>query len=262
MLDSWAVVDPARHPFDRAGAPAVVRSLMPPLPTMDGGPGPGSGSGRPGSGRRWPDAGRAADDWRGRMTAALVGHYGEWAGGWWWTGWIGASPDGWYWNDPIVTDAARTADRVVTSLGAWRDRLERLAVVIGRHGPQLGADPAAWEAAATDVITAAFGGAGEADEWQGPCQRSLVWLLTAAGIPPRDSDDLADRALGRLYDSWVWPTAADVADIAGRFAAAVTGAPTGPAGPGATAGEWPDTWPHSWPSWRATKVTRPIERRR
>ncbi|MFH7340444.1 hypothetical protein [Streptomyces sp. KHY 26] len=121
----WADVDPARHPFDSASAPQVVRSLGPArrVPVR-----PDAPHGDPAIHAWGWDEG---EPWACAMAQALVEHYGRWTVGWRW-----AHDQGDYHGGPVgnwcsprtsITTPEETLDRVVAALCEWRGWLECLA---------------------------------------------------------------------------------------------------------------------------------------
>jgi hypothetical protein len=247
-LTAWASVDPARHPFDPAGVPAVVRAVVPTPP--------------PPSAPRLPtDAFRLAQDasvkWGLAATDALTGHYGDWALGWFWSydvDHLGAPIPWVYFWSPLTTTADETLELVAEGLVQWRRTLERLAGHFDEYLPALRhdpSDPVLWEAALTHLQAASVA------HVEDPCcngahaARVLVWFLDAAGIPLEHSVALVTEATST---SWAPNSIADVTDVAERIARALTGSAA--RGPGQAGDDWPDTWPAGWPSWRATNEKR------
>ncbi|MFI5833644.1 hypothetical protein ACIA5A_08190 [Micromonospora sp. NPDC051300] len=250
-LHDWAEVDPARHPFDAAGAARVVWRLAPPVPPAAAVPRPRQVFDE----AAWAasrEADRLASDWNAAMTDALVDHYGSWAYGWHW-----GPRSLWYYFSPIVTSPPETLARVAAALMDWRRWLEEVAERFDRLLPALrdaapvGPDRAvaAWEVAFAELLTAGSAWAEDPDCWYGPCHRMLVWLLTATGLPEDRAVALVDAALAPWSTRWAYLSAADVADLAERLAHRVAGPQT--RAPAAEDESWPDTWPHAWPSRRS-----------
>lgn len=233
-LATWAEVDPARYPFDPAEVPALVRPVL-----------PAAGESEP-----W--------GWAHPVSAVLSDRFGPWAYHWCWG--PGAWEQwGWILRQAPPSDEAPAL--VAGALLAWRRWLERVAERLDRFLPSL--DPAeaagpdelavAWESAVADLIRITVAPVADADGWAGWCRRVLQWLLTATGVPAQEAVAMADRAVDRRFDYWVFPTAADVVDIAERLTRDVLDrAGTAPA---AIPDNWPDTWPQNWPTWRATNTT-------
>lgn len=257
-LRSWASVDPTRHPFDPAGARAVVRSIaagMPPPAPVD-------------LRVAWEvlvPARKEASRWNMAMTRALVEHYGDWAFGWHWSegtrDYVGRLPPRYDYWEAISSPETETLTLLADELVEWRRCLERLAGRFDRLRPALCPDglpdAVAWEAAITHVVLTSVGHREDYDQAQGWCGRVLIWFLNAAGLPDERSAELVDGSMARWYHGWARMGAADVADVAERLAREVTGAPrAGLARTGEGADDWPDTWPHGWPSWRATNFAR------
>ncbi|MER7334190.1 MULTISPECIES: hypothetical protein [unclassified Micromonospora] len=259
-LAGWADVDPARHSFDPAGAPAIVRSLAPPVPAVP----------LAAQDAAWPDDHAAREDafqWNMAMTDALVGHYGAWAYGWHWSlgvdDYVGELVGRWDFWAPISTSPAETLLLVADALVEWRRWLENLAERFDRFLPRLqgvaeqGEIVAVWETAIAHLMTTTVARVEDEDGWQAWCARVLTWFLNAAGVPEQRSAALVNRALGARFDGWVRLSVADVADVAERLAREVAGLASGGiprAGQGGD--DWPDTWPDGWPSWRATNLPR------
>ena len=238
---SWAEADPARHPFDPGGVPAVVRAIAPPVP-----PAPYH------DGLRHV-GGEAAGQWLQAMTAALAGRYGRWASGW------NHTPGSALWccPDHSITTPGGTVALVADLLIEWRGWLEDLAERFSRFLPLPGPAPealAAWETAVAHLVTAAAGRAGVDDGWPGVAGQVLRWFLEAAGVPARQHDDLIGHAIGGRFSSWIQPTTAEIADVAEDFARELLGEPVVRRADlgGRAAEDLPDTWPDGWPSWRAT----------
>ncbi|MGI5241709.1 hypothetical protein [Dactylosporangium sp. CA-139066] len=109
---TWPEVDPDRHPFDAAAAPAVVRALAPAA----------AFPGRDATARRaWADA----------MGSAIVGHYGRWASGWRWAVGEGDLDGGpvraWCCFNHSITTPEATPAAVAAGLVEWRGWLEECA---------------------------------------------------------------------------------------------------------------------------------------
>lgn len=260
-LQAWAAVDPARHPFDPAGARAAVRSIAHSVPLPA----------RIDPGLPWRERKPARDEafqWYMEVSVALIERYGDWARGWHWApgagdyaGRLSARCDIW---EAITTPPVETLALVADELVAWRRWLERLAGDFDRllpalrpGGPPARADLAVWEAAITHLTLLSVAHAEDPDRWQGTCARTLTWFLNAAGVPEERSARLVDGVLDERFSGWASLSAADVPDLAERLAREAAGpARAGLARTGEGADDWPDTWPHGWPSWRATNFAR------
>lgn len=231
---TWPDVDPARHPFDPAEAPAVVAGLPPaaavPAPPISSGPADLAV-------HRW--AAEVGARWGDAMTRALVGHYGAWAGGWRWArdeGDIDGGPVGaWCCPRHSITTPEATVAAVVAGLVEWRGWLEDLAERFARFLPLPAAGPdggdharaAACERAVAHLVTTVVDRTGAGSAWYGHCVQVLGWFLTAAGIPADRSADLAQAAVGGRFGSWVGPAEGTIAEVATDLAAAAAD-PRGP----------------------------------
>jgi len=233
-LATWAEVDPARYPFDPTDVPALVRMATRAAGESEAG--------------RWTDP----------VSAALSDRYGPWAYHWYW------GPGAWEqrgWTTQRLPPPGEAPALVAGSLLAWRRWLERVAERLDRFllslGPADAAGPdelvATWESAIADLIRIAVAPVADGDLWQGWCHTVLRWLLTATGVPTHQATAMVDHAVGRRFDRWGLPTAADVVDLAERLTRDVLDR-AGNA-PAAIPDNWPDTWPQSWPTWRATNTT-------
>lgn len=220
-LLTWAEVDPARHAFDPAQAPAVIQSLPPAAQV------PLRPSGDDGD----PDVLAWSNDvghpWAEAMSQALVNHYGRWACGWRW-GWGESDLDG----GPISTwccprDSMSTPDAtltvVSTALLEWRSWLEYLGEQFDRFLPL---PPEAtdavvldvWEHAVAHLVTEVVEQTGADSGWYTHCQQVLGWFLSAAGIPTPQHDQFINDAIGGRFHSWTEPEPPLVADVAQRLA--------------------------------------------
>ncbi|MFJ5535259.1 hypothetical protein [Streptomyces sp. NPDC093261] len=112
-------VDPARHPFDSAWVPQVVRSLGPAqrVPRR-----PGLALADPAMSGWSLDTGRP---WADAMSHALAEHYGHWTVGWRWAhdeGDFDGGPVGnWCCPRDSITTPEETLARVVAALSEWRE---------------------------------------------------------------------------------------------------------------------------------------------
>jgi len=222
-LLSWADADPARHPFDVAAAPAVIRGLPP------AGDVPTRPAGHPADPAviRWAHTEGAA--WAQAMSLALVGHYGPWAAGWRWSGGEGDLDGGpvgaWCCPRDSMTTPQATLAVVAAALGEWRLWLEDLAGRFTRFLP-LVADPRAgiardaWERAVAHLITVVVDRTEADSAWYSHAEQVLGWFLTAAGVPAHRHAGLIDEAIG-----WAPPSPPVVADVAERIATSVTRTP-------------------------------------
>lgn len=199
-LATWAEVDPARHPFDPAGVPAVVRTMALPPPRREP--------------EDWP--------WVDAVGAALSERYGPWAYCWHWTP---GESDRLGRVTRRVPPPAEVPAFVADSLLAWRRWLEDLAELFDRllplPDPARSAGPggvATWEAAVAQVVRTVIAPVVDGDGWQGWCRRVLQWFLTAAAVPADSAAALVDGAIEKWFDDWVIPTTAIVDDVAERLA--------------------------------------------
>ncbi|GAB3974196.1 hypothetical protein [Plantactinospora veratri] len=244
-LLTWAEVDPARHPFDPTGLPAVVRATVPAPP-----PRPDRRAGRcSGESEAW--------DWVDAVSTALADRYGSWAYRWYWGPGEGERLG---WIIDRIPPPVEAPVFVADTLLVWRRWLESLAERFDRFLPLL--DPAeaagagdivaAWEAAIAHLMTTTVAPTVDNDGWPGWCRQVLRWFLTATGVPAEHAEALVDGAVDDRFDNWVPLTAADIGDVAERLTRDVLGS-TGSGAPARTH-TWPDTWPQDWPSWRATNT--------
>lgn len=224
---TWPEVDPARHAFDPAEAPAVIAGLPPAarVPVQPSGLDAAEGS-------RW--AWEAARPWADAMSAALVERYGRWACGWRWaTGegdFDGGPIDSWCCPYDSVTTPEATLARVAAGLVEWREWLENLAVRFGRFLPlppdaDEGAVLDVWERAVAHLVTVVIDRTRTESGWYGHCRQVLEWFLAAAGIPTEQRRPLVDEATGGRFQSWVEPKRREVTEIAERFAEAMVRRP-------------------------------------
>ncbi|GAA1510206.1 hypothetical protein GCM10009827_025500 [Dactylosporangium maewongense] len=221
---SWPEVDPARHPFDREAAPAVIRGLPPAaaVPSRRAGHAadPAVIGWGHGEGRLWCDA----------MSTALVEHYGPWASGWRWS-----SGEGDYGGGPVHAwccprDSMTTPDATLAVVAAalleWRAWLEDLAARFDGFLPLPAgreAALAAWERAVAQLVTVVVDSTGAEDAWYELCGQVLHWFLAAAGVPEALRGTLVGEAIDGRFESWCEPADDLVTDVAGRLAAGVVG---------------------------------------
>jgi len=259
---TWAEVDPVRHPFEAADAPAVVRGLAPAMEV------PGRPEGRAADPAiiRWSH--ETGTRWAKAMSAALVERYGRWACGWRWAmaeGDIGGGPIGaWCCPRDSMSTPDATLGVVAASLVEWRSWLEDLNERFARFlplPPGAGDDAVLdiWERAVAQLVTVVVDRTGAESGWHGHCGQVLGWFLTAAGVPAEQHKALIGDAIGGRFHSWVRPSGMEIADVADRMAHLVVGQPA--ARPGQRADDWPDTWPEGWPSRRAMKLSGPAPAR-
>ncbi|MGC9665289.1 hypothetical protein ACNTMW_01900 [Planosporangium sp. 12N6] len=228
QLLTWSEVDPARHPFDHDAAPAVVRAL-PPAATV-----PTRPSGRAADPAVIAWSRREGDRWAKAMSAALVEHYGRWAGGWRWAldeGDFDGGPVGaWCCPRDSMTTPEATLTVVTEALREWRGWLEDLAERFPRFLPLPADAPAdvaldTWERAVAHLVTVVVDRTGGGSGWYRHCAQVLEWFLTAAGVPEERHDPLIDGAVGGRFESWSTPSNLVIADVAGRLAADITRPP-------------------------------------
>ncbi|MGW6414482.1 Fic family protein [Streptomyces sp. NPDC055055] len=216
---TWDDVDPARHPFDSASAPDVIRSLGPARKVP----------GRPDT-RRYEDETRdwdrnEATPWANAMSYALARHYGTWAVGWRWAhdeGDFDGGPVGnWCCPGHSITTPQETLTRVTAAVCEWRDWLESLAERFDAY-PLALADVAdqriLWERAARNLILQVVDRTGCGSGWYGHCRQVLTWFLSRWGIPPEHAGGLVEQAIGGRFESWTGPDQRLVDDVAERLA--------------------------------------------
>lgn len=196
---NWADVDPATHPFDRAGAAALIAALAPArdVPTPR------------------DDSAELGDVWTQWMTRALVGHYGRWVTGWRWArdeGELGGGPIGsWCCPAHSIGTAAQTIDRVVAAVREWRDWLVELAATFDRF------PLSAWDRAVVELVGLVVARTQAGDAWYAHCAQVLTWFLTHHGVPVKNAHTMVDKAIGGRFDSWLAPTDDTVHDLADRL---------------------------------------------
>ncbi|WP_046495378.1 Fic family protein [Streptomyces odonnellii] len=216
---TWDDVDPARHFFDSASAPQVVRSLGPALrvPSRTGIPSddPAMRAWSWGEGQPWADA----------MSHALAEHYGRWTVGWRWShdeGDFDGGPVGsWCCPRDSITTPQETLARVVAALCEWREWLESLAGWFDRYSLDLtGVEDQRilWERAARNLILQVTDRTGCGSGWHGHCCQVLTWFLSRWGVDPDLARELVDEAIGGRFASWTGPDPALVEDVAERLA--------------------------------------------
>lgn len=213
---SWAEVDPRHHPFDRASAATLVRTLeparhMPARPAEASDP---LSRWADGVGRVWADA----------MTCALVARYGRWALGWRWArgeGDVDGGPvSSWCCPHHTMTDPEHTLAAVAAALVEWRDWLEQLADAFDAHpvgGTTTDDDRALWRAAVRDLIDLVVDRTECLSGWYDHCHLVLAWLLERWDVDPGVAHALVAEAIGGRFESWTEPDPAHVDDVAGRL---------------------------------------------
>ena len=223
-LLTWPDVDPARHPFDRAAAPAVIRGLPPAARVPARPPGPASDSGV----IRWSHEAGAA--WAEAMSLALVQRYGRWTCGWRWAGGEGDFDGGpvgaWCCPRDSMSTPEATLNAVTAAVLEWRAWLEDLSERFARFLPipPGAADDVVldvWERAVAHLVTVVIDRTGAASGWYQHCRQVLGWFLSAAGIPAGRHEELLDDAIDGRFESWVEPPRPVVADVAERLAGSV-----------------------------------------
>ncbi|CCA57328.1 hypothetical protein SVEN_4042 [Streptomyces venezuelae ATCC 10712] len=215
-------MDPARHFFDRASAPQVVRSLgparrvpsRPDIPAAD----PAMSAWSWGEGQPWADA----------MSQALAEHYGRWSVGWRWAhdeGDFDGGPVGnWCCPSDSITTPQETIGRVVAALCEWREWLESLAGWFDAYPLDLTEvkdQRILWERAARNLILQVTDRTGCGSAWHGHCRQVLTWFLSRWGVAPDLAQDLVDEAIGGRFASWTGPDPELVEDVAERLALSV-----------------------------------------
>jgi hypothetical protein len=210
---SWAEVDPARHPFDHAAAPAVVAGLGPAkrVPARPKGPAYNQGV------ILWSY--REGQDWTDAMNRAIAAEYGRWAVGWRWApneGELGGGPiRSWCCPRDSITTPAETVARVAAALLEWRGWLERLAERFdGYRLDGTGDTQRVWATATADLVTMVVERTGAGDAWYGHCEQVLTWFLSFWGVPPDRARRRVGRAIGGRFDSWSTPGEDVITDVA------------------------------------------------
>ncbi|MDK0520122.1 Fic family protein [Streptomyces sp. ML-6] len=230
---TWDEVDPARHPFDSAAAPQVVRSLGPARRTPER---PDVPAGTPAM-RDW--GWNKGKSWADAMTHALVEHYGSWIAGWRWAhdeGDFDGGPVGsWCCPNHSITTPEETLTRVTAALCEWRAWLESLAGWFEAY-PLALADVddqrILWERAARNLILQVTDRTGCGSGWYGHCQQVLTWFLSCWDVAPDLAEELVGQAIGGRFESWTGPDTVLVDDVAERLALSLRPADgVRPAGP-------------------------------
>jgi hypothetical protein len=201
---TWDDVDPARHPFEPAAVPGVVRALEPAARVAE----------------HRPLSFEAAGRWTGDMTRALVEHYGSWAAGWRWgrdESELGGGPvASWCCYGHSITAPGETLRRVARSLAEWRGFLEDAAEQFARLPLD---DAASLDRAVVRLVTWTVDRTGAGDAWYRTCENVLRWYLADAGVPGATATRLVADAIGGRFASWLEPAASDVAALGERLAA-------------------------------------------
>ncbi|QOV40776.1 Fic family protein [Streptomyces ferrugineus] len=216
---TWDDVDPARHPFDSASAPQVVRSLGPArrVPRR-----PDVAFGDPAmSAWSWDEG----QPWADAMSHALAEHYGRWTVGWRWShdeGDFDGGPVGnWCCPRDSITTPEETLARVVAALCEWREWLESLAGWFQTY-PLVLADVQdqriLWERAAQNLILHVTDRTGCGSGWHGHCHQVLTWFLSHWGLAPDLAQELVEQAIGGRFESWTGPDPVLVEDVAEQLA--------------------------------------------
>lgn len=221
---TWPEVNPARNPFDRDAAPAIIRSLSAAatVPTR-----PPGRSGRPEvydwgqqQGTRWAD----------QMSFAIVGHYGRWASGWRWgvgeADFSGGPVHAWCCPTDSMGSPEQTLGVVTESLVEWRGWLEELSERFDRFLPPLAADPAdpdVWEHAVLHLVTVVVDRTCADGHWEWHCRQVLGWFLGLTAVPPERHKPLLDHSIDGRFDDFRAPSNLLILDVAERFGRAVTG---------------------------------------
>ncbi|MFE1109221.1 Fic family protein [Streptomyces rochei] len=215
---TWGDVDPARHFFDSALAPQVVRSLgpaqrVPSRPDIPFGD-PAMSAWSSGEGRPWADA----------MSHALAERYGRWTVGWRWAhdeGDFDGGPVGnWCCPRDSITTPQETLARVVAALCEWRGWLESLAGWFDAYPLNLSeveGQRILWERAARNLILQVTDRTGCGSGWHGHCRQVLTWFLIRWNVAPDVAEKLVDDAIGGRFESWIGPDPVVVEDVAERL---------------------------------------------
>ncbi|SHI44178.1 hypothetical protein SAMN05421803_101231 [Nocardiopsis flavescens] len=215
---SWAEVDPARHPFDPAAAPAAVRGLEPAARTPARPPGPVVDP----AFAAWSfDVARV---WIDDLTAALVERYGRWATGWRWgtdEADVGGGPvRAWCCPADSVHTPPQTLERAAAALCEWRAWLEELAERFDRYpldAPRARDRRHVRERAVGHLVNAVVERTGADDAWYGHCSVVLTWYLTRWGEDPGTASVRVREAIGGRFESWIGPAPGQVDDLARRL---------------------------------------------
>ncbi|WP_344607003.1 Fic family protein [Streptomyces glaucus] len=216
---AWDDVNPARHPFDSASAPGVVRSLGPArrVPSRPAVPsaGPAPSDWSRDEGEAWADA----------MAHALAEHYGRWTLGWRWShdeGDFDGGPVGsWCCPQDSITTPEETLARVVAALREWREWLESLATWFEAYPLDLAdveEQRILWERAARQLILRVSDRTGCGGGWYEHCRQVLVWFLSRWGVAPDLAQELVEQAIGGRFQSWTGPDPVLVDDVAEQLA--------------------------------------------
>ncbi|MCD9880911.1 Fic family protein [Streptomyces guryensis] len=211
-------MDPARHFFDSASAPQVVRSLgparrVPSRPDIPFGD-PAMSAWSSGEGQPWADA----------MSHALAERYGRWTTGWRWAhdeGDFDGGPVGsWCCPRDSITTPQETLARVAAALCEWREWLESLAGWFDAYPLDLAEvddQRILWERAARNLIVQVADRTGCGSGWHGHCRQVLTWFLSRWNVAPDVAEKLVDEAIGGRFASWTGPDPVLVEDVAERL---------------------------------------------
>ncbi|MFD7985404.1 Fic family protein [Kitasatospora indigofera] len=219
---TWDDVNPARHPFDAAAAPEVVRCLGPashvPRRLDPSSADPAMIAWSQTEDRAWADA----------MSHALVEHYGRWSVGWRWAhdeGDFGGGPVGsWCCPRHSITTPQETLGRVAAGLSEWRAWMESLAGRFEAYPLDLssiGEQRILWERAIHHLILQVSDRTGCGSGWYGHCHQVLTWFLAHWEVEPSVARTMVEQAIGGRFKSWTGPDALLVEEVAERLSASL-----------------------------------------
>ncbi|MGV9451013.1 hypothetical protein [Streptomyces sp. NPDC003635] len=229
---TWPELDPATHPFDRAEALAVVRSLgpaprVPVRPERKKTSHPDEASAEYAKLCKWSyDEGWA---WTKAMTEALVERYGAWTTGWRWShdeGDLGGGPVGaWCCSLHSISTPDETLERVARALCEWRDWLEFLARCFDRYPLDTAETDEdrreIWDRATQRLILHSLDRTGSGDAWYAHAAHVLTWFLTRWNVDRDTAWTLVKEAIGGDFKSWTAPETTEVDQVSERLAAAL-----------------------------------------